>query len=491
MKRNTIGWRIFRYNLIAIIVLIALTTVIFNIAIRIYFKYDTTKQLDVIANQAQNTALKRGPDFFPSVQGKNSAGHPDGRNGNGSRQDDNSLFQFYFMLDRSLRQPLSMLNADYILLDSSMQVVTAPQEDYTKPSDDLVNRIREEIKKHNFTSGENITHFTIEGTGYIAVINPVQARNSFGLSWIIVYSSLQKLNQMQLGINLILFAILIIAALVFALLSSYAARKISEPLSSLNQHIRTIAERNFSKKIQLPAVDELQEIIDNINTMSGKLETYDKAQKTFLQNASHEFRTPLMSIRSFAEGIKYDVVEPDTAADVILDETKRMTRLVEDLLYLSRLDAIEENYTFEALDLNGIVKNCADRLNQIAAENNINFAFDSPKDSIKVNGDDEMLSRAVTNILSNCIRYAKSNISITLKTTYGKSAELCISDDGPGFDEADLSNVFERFYKGKKGIFGLGLTIAKNVVEKHGGSIMTENSQTGALIKIVLPLYQV
>ena len=90
-------------------------------------------------------------------------------------------------------------------------------------------------------------------------------------------------------------------------------KKISAPFSHLNQHIRAIAERNFGNKIEMPVDDELREFVNNINIMSEKLETYDKAQKTFLQNVSHEFRTPLMSIQSYAEGIKYDVVDSNTA----------------------------------------------------------------------------------------------------------------------------------------------------------------------------------
>ena len=158
-------------------------------------------------------------------------------------------------------------------------------------------------------SNETYLNFDISGTEYIAIVKPVSQKNSFGLGWIIIYSSLQKVNQLQWVINIILFAILILSALIIVIFSSLAAKKISAPFSSLNQHIRAIAERNFGTKIHMPVDDELQEFVNNINIMSEKLETYDKAQKTFLQNASHEFRTPLMSIQSYAEGIKYDVVD--------------------------------------------------------------------------------------------------------------------------------------------------------------------------------------
>lgn len=221
--------------------------------------------------------------------------------------------------------------------------------------------------------------------------------------------------------------------------------------------------------------------------MSEKLETYDKAQKTFLQNASHEFRTPLMSIQSYAEGIKYNVMDSNTAADIIIDESKRLTHLVEELLYLSRLDTIEENYHFDKVDLNELINTCIERMNGIALKDNITIEANIAECGIKLYADEEKLFRAITNIITNCLRYAESKISIELRNSANRKVEIIISDDGPGFDTSELSNIFERFYKGKKGNMGLGLAITKNVIEKHNGIVLAENSNSGAVFRIILP----
>ena len=222
--------------------------------------------------------------------------------------------------------------------------------------------------------------------------------------------------------------------------------------------------------------------------MSEKLETYDKAQKTFLQNASHEFRTPLMSIQSYAEGIKYNIISEKEGVEIILDETKRMTHLVEDLLYLSRLDAIEELYDFETIDLNEMIFCCTDRVNNIAIKSNIVINVNAPSSAYKIKGDREKLERALINILSNCIRYAESKIEISFKPTEKKKIIIEISDDGPGFNKEEINSIFDRFYKGNKGNFGLGLAITKNIIEKHEGTIKAANLQPGALFIIELPL---
>ncbi len=483
MRRTTIKWRIFKYNLLVIIVLIALTTIVFNIAIRAYMENDNKRQLDIIASRTEDIALRQGPDFFPE-RGRLPLPLPQPQN---NMQGDNEFFRFYFMLDRSLREPLSVLNADYILLDNEKKVINPLPDEFLRISDQLLNKLTDEIGKSKELTDETYLNFNLSGVEYIAIAKSVADKNSFGLSWIIIYSSLEKVNQLQTGINIILFIILVISSIIISIFSSLAAKKISAPFSALNHHIGIIAERNFGTEINLPVDDELKDLVNNINIMSEKLESHDKAQKTFLQNASHEFRTPLMSIQSYAEGIKYNVVENAAAADIIINETKRMTRLVEDLLYLSRLDTIEENYHFENIDYHTFMNNCIQRMNGIAAKNNIGLSVGILDRKVEIYADEDKLSRAITNIIGNCIRYAQTAVAITPEITSEGNIRIMISDDGPGFECDEISIIFERFYKGRKGNMGLGLAISKSVLEKHNGSISAQNKEAGALFTVELP----
>jgi signal transduction histidine kinase len=480
MKSNTIKWRIFKYNLLVIILLIAFVAIVFNLSIRVYFEKDLIRQLSHIASRIEDTALRRGPDIF--MGSDRGPGQPPIR----ARETDD-VFRFYFMLGRSLREPLSLLNADYILLDNNKNIIDSPFEWFSNTDTNLLKKISSEINKSENLEKENYLNFHLYGTEYIAIVKPVSEKNNFGLGWLVIYSSIQSVNQLQMKINMILLAILLVSAFIIVFISSVLAKKISSPFSTLNQHIRSIAERNFDTKIETPVYDELNDFVNNINTMSEKLETYDKAQKTFLQNASHEFRTPLMSIQSYAEGIKYNVMDSNAAADIIIDESKRLTHLVEELLYLSRLDTIEENYHFDKVDLNELMNTCIERMNGIALKDNITIEANIAECGIKLYADEEKLFRAITNIITNCLRYAESKISIELRNSANRKVEIIISDDGPGFDTSELSNIFERFYKGKKGNMGLGLAITKNVIEKHNGIVLAENSNSGAVFRIILP----
>lgn len=496
MKRNTIKWRILKYNIIIIIMLISFTTIIFNVSIGIYIKKNIVAQLDKIALNAENTALKHGPDFFKPIP---PPLHPDSQNeifplppkDNHEtpivdEQGDNDLFRYYFMLDHSLKEPLTLLNADFILIDQSGNRIDPFQDKYI--SDDFMKELKSKIDNPEKINQERYLNFHSSGTEYIAIIKSVSDKNSFGLGWIIIYSNIEKINQLQIAINLILSFILIFSAFITVVFSSRVSKKISEPFYHLNQYISAISERNFGNKIEMPVYDELCELVNNINIMSEKLETYDKAQKTFLQNASHEFRTPLMSIQSYAEGIKYEVVDSDSAVNVILSEIKRMTHLVEDLLYLSRLDAIEENYNYVTLDFNELTKNCVISMTLLAEKNNKILKSKLQEQVIEILGDEEKLSRAITNIISNCIRHANNTVTVELNIIDTIRAELIISDDGPGFNNNEISNIFERFYKGVNGNLGLGLSISKTIIEKLNGEILAKNSLSGAVFIIILPI---
>lgn len=486
MKTNTIKWRIFKYNLIIIIMLIALVAIVFNVTIRVYMENEALGQLNKISKRIEDAAIKRLPDFF-----KDDKRIPPPPQSQDLKEDDNqsnAALRYYLMLDRSLRQQLSVLNANYILLDGSKTVINPLPAEYSSISDELLEKITGEVKGLKDTKASNYMNFSLSGTEYIAIATPVSERNTFGLGWIVIYSSLQQIKLLQTAINAILLTILFISAMITVFFSSIISKKISSPFSSLNQHIRDIAEIKFGRKIQVPVYDELQELVSNFNTMSEKLETYDKAQKTFLQNASHEFRTPLMSIQSYAEGIKYGVTDGAASADVIIDESKRLTQLVENLLYLSRLDAIEENYCLNRLDINELLRGCVDRMSLIAAKRGITIKISITEKEMLTTADEEKMSRAVNNVLSNCIRYANNTVEVSSEHSEEGRIRITISDDGPGFDSDELPNIFERFYKGSKGNFGLGLAISKNVIEKHNGCIIAGNTDTGAIFRIELPV---
>lgn len=473
MKKTTIRWRIFKYNLTMILLLMALITIIFNITVGRYFQRSITGQMDLIADRIVEVALLKGPEFFPP-EGPGFL-PPEMFPGPLEGQD---ISPFYFMLDRALREPLSVLDADYLLMDPSGKRITVPQDQFFTVSRPLEEKLLGLVHKGSGTSGSVL--FDLEGTPYIAVVKPVSHQNSFGLGWIVLYSSLEKVERIQGAVNMILLGILLFSALVMVMFSSQAAQRVCAPFAQLDRHIQGLAERRFGQQLSYPVDEELQGLVDTINRLSERLDKHDQAQKTFLQNVSHELRTPLMAIQSHGEGIIHQVVPPETAAEVILAETRRLTGLVENLLYLSRLDALEEVYDFNPVELNALALTCVQRFSETAVQAGIRLEVCNSQDPQWVLGDEEKLGRALCNLISNALRYGNKVIQIMIEADGTALATVKVQDDGPGVDPEDLPRIFERFYRGRNGKFGLGLAIVKAVADRHGGTVSVFNSFPGA-----------
>ena len=216
------------------------------------------------------------------------------------------------------------------------------------------------------------------------------------------------------------------------------------------------------------------------------IEKEAERQQTFFQNASHELKTPLMAIQGYAEGIQAGVMDAGGAADVILEESDRMTELVEELLDISKIDMGRQRLTLSETDIRELLYDGIRAVEPIAA-GGIAIVPDFPEEPVMVSCDDTRLRRAVTNILSNGVRYARSELCLTCRADK-RHVTIRIQDDGDGIAEEDLPHIFDRFYMGKSGKSGIGLALTKEIVHLHRGTIRAYNGDSGAVFEITLPM---
>ena len=216
------------------------------------------------------------------------------------------------------------------------------------------------------------------------------------------------------------------------------------------------------------------------------IEKEAERQQTFFQNASHELKTPLMAIQGYAEGIQAGVMDAGDAADVILEESDRMTELVEELLDISKIDMGRQRLTLSETDIRELLYDGI-RAVEPAAAGGIAIVPDFPEEPVMVSCDDTRLRRAVTNILSNGVRYARSELRLTCRADK-RHVTIRIQDDGDGIAEEDLPHIFDRFYMGKSGKSGIGLALTKEIVHLHKGTIRAYNGDTGAVFEISIPV---
>ena len=216
------------------------------------------------------------------------------------------------------------------------------------------------------------------------------------------------------------------------------------------------------------------------------IEKEAERQQTFFQNASHELKTPLMAIQGYAEGIQAGVMDTGGAADVILEESDRMTELVEELLDISKIDMGRQRLTLSETDIRELLYDGIRAVEPIAA-GGITIVPDFPEEPVMVSCDDTQLRRAVTNILSNGVRYARSELRLTCRADK-RHVTIRIQDDGDGIAEEDLPHIFDRFYMGRSGKSGIGLALTKEIVHLHRGTIRAYNGDSGAVFEITLPM---
>lgn len=216
------------------------------------------------------------------------------------------------------------------------------------------------------------------------------------------------------------------------------------------------------------------------------IEKEAERQQTFFQNASHELKTPLMAIQGYAEGIQAGVMDAGGAAEVILEESDRMTELVEELLDISKIDMGRQQLALSEMDVRELLYDSIRAVEPIAA-GGIAIVPDFPEEPVMVSCDDTRLRRVVTNILSNGVRYARSELRLTCRADK-RHVTIRIQDDGDGIAEADLPHIFDRFYMGKSGKSGIGLALTKEIVHLHKGTIRAYNGDTGAVFEISIPV---
>jgi two-component system sensor histidine kinase CssS len=351
-------------------------------------------------------------------------------------------------------------------------------------TDSLSRKVSARLKDTNFA--DRVEQIKNENTTYL--FSAYVLSGAVGNHIIIVLVSQQGASNPLIGtINMILVIIMLAGIGIGIFVACRISGRMSSHVGQISKTAEQIGKGNFTHpKWKSTDILEFKQLSQSIAHMSDRLEAPDRSQRTFLQNASHELRTPLMSIQGYAEGISNGIV-PDAheTAKIIESESRRLNTLVEELLTLSRIESGTFERKFAPMNLCELLPEFVQRLGGIAIKQQKKIMLTLPPYPVNIQGDEELLGQAMTNIVSNCLRYAKAEIQVSLLMK-DHSIMIRIHDDGPGIPTEDLPHLFERFYKGKGGNFGLGLAIAKSAVQYIGGDITAYNYDKGAIFDIIL-----
>ncbi len=266
------------------------------------------------------------------------------------------------------------------------------------------------------------------------------------------------------------------------------------PLREMAAVAGAMAAGEQGRDVQVTTADEVGELAQAFNRMTAQLAETDRLRRDVIANVSHELRTPLGALQATLE----NVVEGVSAADqqtleTMLAQTKRLGRLVTQLLDLSRLEAGEQRFDIRAFGVRDVLEGAA-REARLHAPPDVVFAIDTTSE-LRACGDPERIHQVVSNLVENAVRFSPRPGCVTLRAAgNGATVSFVVEDEGPGIGDADLERVFERFRRGDgaprggSGGAGLGLAIARWIVDLHGGEIRAERRDPqGTRFVVTLP----
>ncbi|MGD0877901.1 MAG: ATP-binding protein [Anaerolineales bacterium] len=286
------------------------------------------------------------------------------------------------------------------------------------------------------------------------------------------------------------------AALVSLGLGTILARTLTHPLRKLTAAIHAMAKGDLKQHVQVNSSDELSELATAFNQMSADLDRLNISRRQMTADIAHDLRSPLTVIGGYVESIRDGVLKPTPERlDTIHAEVMHLQRLVEDLRTLSQADAGELRLHREPMAPLALLEQIAKSYNQMAAQNKVTLEVQAQPDLPVIRLDQDRMAQVFGNLIGNSLRYTPQGGRILL--TAGQEKDMLIfhvQDNGQGISPEVLPYIFDRFYRADSarsqgGESGLGLAIARSVVEAHGGSISAESAVgQGTKIKMVFPL---
>jgi signal transduction histidine kinase len=278
----------------------------------------------------------------------------------------------------------------------------------------------------------------------------------------------------------------LVAVAIALLLTFFLSRRILAPVKALTQAARRLGKGDFSQRVRVKDKGEVGELAQSFNSMASDLERTEQLRRNMVADAAHELRTPLSNIRGYLEAIRDGIKKPNSGTIRSLDEeASSLSRLVDDLQELSLADAGELKLTYRKGNISKLIDEAIAALQSQAAAKGLVLAANLPKKLPLINIDSHRIKQVLCNLLENAVAHTRRGDSITVEA-WKEGSQIKVSV---------VDNIFERFYRVDKsraratGGSGLGLTIAKRLVEAHGGSIEVKSKlRKGSRFTFTLPL---
>ncbi|KTE92446.1 hypothetical protein AT727_19015 [Desulfitobacterium hafniense] len=320
----------------------------------------------------------------------------------------------------------------------------------------------------------------------IRVVTPVIHDNEF-IGGVILYSPVRGVNDTSKNMSKIYVGAALLGILISVLIGIIFSRQITKPIKRVCEITRNIADGKFDERVEIQSKDELGVLALSINHMSKQLSELESMRRNFVANVSHELRSPLTSIQGYIDALLQgkgkDKQEEKNYLQIVQKETHRLSRLVNDLLEISRFDSQTALFNMDDFPLRSIIDRAMKSLRLQTAAKDLIITTNLPSDLTLCYGDEDRIEQVIYNLLDNAIRYSSDGGEILISAIpYDNDILVEITDFGQGIPSEDIPFIWDRFYRVDKarsrneGGTGLGLAIVKEIIDRHGGQVMVEST---------------
>lgn len=286
----------------------------------------------------------------------------------------------------------------------------------------------------------------------------------------------------------------VISGLVAMAAATVAASRVLRPLVEVRRVAQRLASGSYGERVPIPSQAELAELAGDVNALAEALEETERRRLQLVSEVAHELRTPVATLKGYMEGLLDGVFSPDeeTLAAAIR-ETTRIERLATDLGTLSRTEEGQVDLQITSFDLSDLAAEVCERLRPQFDDNDVALRFEAIR-SAPIAADRDRIAQVLTNLIGNALAYTPAGGRVAVRSfTGGGMARVEVTDNGRGLEEAQLSLVFERFYRADRSASagtGIGLTIARGLARLHGGdvTVASDGPGSGSTFAVAVPL---
>lgn len=437
---------------IVIVIVFVLLALYFSLTVRTFFTKETYKTIET----AQEKLIQKSTDKYDL------------------KQDDNAD-----LVNNDIRA-VTHLRLNFNDNDATLSKLKKIIPNSTA-SELFLKKLKKQVKNQTNTTENYVQKSSSSRILYVIRIKGTKEKGNF------VVSYMWDTYRNSLYVNLIkrLFSVMIIALIICLITAKYMAQKLVLPLMELQIKVKKIGMRQWHESINIDRNDEIGELSKSIEEMRKELIKQDEYEQTMLQKTSHDLKTPLMVIRSYAHAVEdgiYPKGDLKSTMKVIDFEAETMQKRVNGLLYYTKIKYMSKyKNNFKKI----FIKDLAEGIIESFKYNEKNIKFQVDIESINVTGDEEQWTVVFENIIDNGLKYAKSLIRVNIYED-DKQQYITVYNDGEKIAEDRLESIFGAFTKGNEGNFGLGLDIIKRIISMYNGSIKAQNEDVGVSFIITI-----